>query len=129
MFARPLARAFGESMPVAMWRRIVLEVDSVVIASWIRVWACLVISAPMEGRAATLHLTSRSGNGIVQAVRQVSTRVAPDPDRLRDFAAALAQSQRPALVMGAGIDRSGGWQAAGPTALSVPISRDVPPQL
>ena len=46
------------------------------------------------------------------AVRQVSTRVAPDPDRLQSFADAVARSRNPGLVLGAGIDRSGGWEAA-----------------
>jgi benzoylformate decarboxylase len=45
-------------------------------------------------------------------VRQVSTRQAPDPERLRQFAAVLAESHNPALVIGAGIDRSGAWDAA-----------------
>ena len=46
------------------------------------------------------------------AVRQVSTQVAPDPGRLQVFAETLARSRNPALVLGAGIDRSGGWEAA-----------------
>jgi benzoylformate decarboxylase len=46
------------------------------------------------------------------AIRQVSTRVAPDPQRLRQFAEVLAGSRKPMLVMGAGVDRSGGWPAA-----------------
>jgi benzoylformate decarboxylase len=45
-------------------------------------------------------------------VRQVSTRTAPDQQRLRAFADALADSASPALVIGAGVDRSGGWEAA-----------------
>jgi benzoylformate decarboxylase len=45
-------------------------------------------------------------------VREVSTRVAPDPGRLRQFADVLAGSRNPMLVTGAAVDRSGGWAAA-----------------
>jgi benzoylformate decarboxylase len=45
-------------------------------------------------------------------VRQVSTRVAAEPQRLREFAHALAGSRSPALVFGGAVDRSGGWNAA-----------------
>lgn len=44
-------------------------------------------------------------------VRRVSARVAPDPARLNEVAQAIRGSRRPALVMGAGVDRSGGWAA------------------
>jgi benzoylformate decarboxylase len=43
------------------------------------------------------------------ALRSVSTRFAPDPDRLGDFATRIARSKRLALVYGQEIDRSGGW--------------------
>ncbi|MBE1488655.1 benzoylformate decarboxylase [Plantactinospora soyae] len=46
------------------------------------------------------------------AVRQVSTRVAPDPEVLARFVEILAQSRNPMLVIGSGIDRSGGWAEA-----------------
>ncbi|MGC9671317.1 benzoylformate decarboxylase [Planosporangium sp. 12N6] len=45
-------------------------------------------------------------------VRRVSTRIAAEPDRLREFAGALAGARNPALVYGGGVDRSGGWDAA-----------------
>ncbi|MBF9133601.1 benzoylformate decarboxylase [Plantactinospora sp. S1510] len=45
-------------------------------------------------------------------VRRVSTRVAPDPEVLAQFAEILAQSRNPMLVIGSGIDRSGGWAEA-----------------
>ncbi|MFG3697543.1 benzoylformate decarboxylase [Micromonospora sp. NPDC047620] len=45
-------------------------------------------------------------------VRTVATRFAPDPQRLREFAAVLAGSRAPALVLGAAVDRAGGWPAA-----------------
>jgi benzoylformate decarboxylase len=45
-------------------------------------------------------------------VRTVSQRYAPDPERLREFAGRLAAAKAPALVLGADIDRAGGWQAA-----------------
>src|SRR5689334_22521877 len=48
----------------------------------------------------------------IPVARQVSTRFAPDPNRVEVFADLLARSRNPALVLGAGIDRSGGWQAA-----------------
>ncbi|WP_433531621.1 benzoylformate decarboxylase [Micromonospora sp. CA-263727] len=45
-------------------------------------------------------------------VRTVATRFAPDPERLRQFAGALAASRSPALVFGAAVDRAGAWEAA-----------------
>ncbi|WP_446218523.1 benzoylformate decarboxylase [Micromonospora sp. IBHARD004] len=45
-------------------------------------------------------------------VREVATRYAPDPVRLRDFAAVLAASRSPVLVLGAAVDRAGAWPAA-----------------
>ena len=48
----------------------------------------------------------------ISAARSFSHRFAPDPDRLSLFARALAQSENPALVFGAGVDRSGGWHDA-----------------
>ena len=44
--------------------------------------------------------------------RRLSTRFAPDPHRLRQFADVLTSSRRPILVTGAGVDRSNGWAAA-----------------
>lgn len=44
-------------------------------------------------------------------VRTVSTRVAPDPDRVRDFAARISAASRVALIYGGEVDRSGGWDA------------------
>ena len=48
----------------------------------------------------------------ISAARSFSHRFAPDPERLSLFAQALAQSENPALVFGAGVDRSGGWHDA-----------------
>ncbi|MDZ5445193.1 benzoylformate decarboxylase [Micromonospora sp. 4G57] len=45
-------------------------------------------------------------------VRGVATRYAPDPGRLRDFAAVLAASRAPVLVLGAAVDRADAWPAA-----------------
>ncbi|MDX2849574.1 benzoylformate decarboxylase [Actinacidiphila glaucinigra] len=45
-------------------------------------------------------------------LRDVSTAYAPDPARLRHFAARITASRRPALVFGPEVDRSGGWHAA-----------------
>jgi benzoylformate decarboxylase len=44
-------------------------------------------------------------------VRTVSHRVAPDPERLRAFAERINRAQRPLLVFGPEVDRSGGWDA------------------
>jgi benzoylformate decarboxylase len=45
-------------------------------------------------------------------VRTVSHRVAPDAARLREFADRINRAQRPLLVFGPEVDRSGGWDAA-----------------
>jgi benzoylformate decarboxylase len=45
-------------------------------------------------------------------LRTVSTRVAPEAGRLREFAARISASRRPALVFGPEVDRAGGWDAA-----------------
>jgi benzoylformate decarboxylase len=45
-------------------------------------------------------------------LRTVSTRVAPEPERLREFADVLAGARSPALVIGGGVDRGGGWDDA-----------------
>src|SRR5579864_32127 len=54
---------------------------------------------------------AKRAEGYVEA-RRVSTRVAPDPQGIRRIADALADSRRPALIFGAAVDRSGGWDAA-----------------
>jgi benzoylformate decarboxylase len=46
------------------------------------------------------------------AVRTVATRVAPDPRRLAEFAAALRQASAPVLIFGAAIARGNGWSEA-----------------
>ena len=45
-------------------------------------------------------------------VRTVSQRVAADPARLADFAAALSQASSPVLIYGAAVDRGNGWSEA-----------------
>ncbi|WP_262286548.1 benzoylformate decarboxylase [Micromonospora sp. MA102] len=45
-------------------------------------------------------------------VRTVATRIAPDPDRLRGFAATLAASRAPVVVLGAAVDRADAWPVA-----------------
>lgn len=45
------------------------------------------------------------------AVRTVSRRVQPDEDRLRAFADRISRAQRPLLVLGPEVDRSGAWDA------------------
>ena len=44
-------------------------------------------------------------------VRTVSHRVAPDAERLKEFADRINRAQRPLLVFGPEVDRSGGWDA------------------
>ncbi len=44
-------------------------------------------------------------------IRTVSHRVAPDAERLRGFADRINRAQRPALVFGPEVDRSGAWDA------------------
>ena len=44
-------------------------------------------------------------------VRTASSRVAPDADRLRDFADRINRAQRPLLVFGPEVDRAGAWDA------------------
>ena len=46
------------------------------------------------------------------AVRTVSTRVAPDPFRIKKFAGVLAGASDPVLILGGAIDRGEGWAAA-----------------
>jgi benzoylformate decarboxylase len=45
-------------------------------------------------------------------VRTVSDRVSPDAQRLREFAERINRAQRPLLVFGPEVDRSGAWDAA-----------------
>lgn len=45
-------------------------------------------------------------------VREVATRVAPDPQRLAEFAQALAAATSPVLIYGAAIARGQGWDQA-----------------
>ena len=46
------------------------------------------------------------------ATRHVSFEFAPDPQALQQLAHALNQSQRPALIVGASVDRDGAWNEA-----------------
>lgn len=56
-------------------------------------------------------------------VRTVGSRVAPDPTRLREFAAAVDDSRSPVLILGAAVARGDGWDAAVALAdrLGVPV--------
>ncbi|MFK8252701.1 benzoylformate decarboxylase [Ancylobacter terrae] len=45
-------------------------------------------------------------------VRTVSRRVAPDPERMKEFATILSAAANPALIFGAAIDRGAGWADA-----------------
>jgi benzoylformate decarboxylase len=44
-------------------------------------------------------------------IRTVSHRVSPDAERLRGFAERINAAQRPLLVFGPEVDRSGAWDA------------------
>lgn len=44
-------------------------------------------------------------------VRTVSSRVAPDPDRIREFASRISGAKKPALIYGPEIEKAGGWEA------------------
>ncbi len=57
------------------------------------------------------------------AIRTVSTIVAPDPERLADFAIRISKARKVALVLGEEVDMSLGWQAAVKLAklLNVPV--------
>ena len=48
----------------------------------------------------------------VAVVRTQSERVGPDPVRLAEFARHIGAAENPALVLGAALDRSDGWEAA-----------------
>lgn len=56
-------------------------------------------------------------------VRSISTRVAPDPTRLADFARQISEAKDPVLVYGAAIARGDGWDQAVALAerLGVPV--------
>ncbi len=45
-------------------------------------------------------------------VRKITTRVAPDPERIKEFAAALSNAKNPALIYGSSIARGSGWEQA-----------------
>lgn len=48
----------------------------------------------------------------VPVVRSIATRIAPDPERLAEFAKTLSNATNPALVYGAAIARGQGWDQA-----------------
>ena len=45
-------------------------------------------------------------------IRTLSQRVAPDAERLAEFAERINRAQRPLVVIGPEVDRAGGWDAA-----------------
>jgi len=45
------------------------------------------------------------------ALRSVSSRYSPDPDRVASFAEQINKSKNPVLIYGPEIERSGGWEA------------------
>jgi len=61
-------------------------------------------------------------------VRTLSLRAGPEPARLQDFARQISQARSPVLVLGAGLDRSGGWDAARRLAEKLNVPVWVPPE-
>ncbi|WP_018388054.1 benzoylformate decarboxylase [Ancylobacter sp. FA202] len=66
-------------------------------------------------------------------VRSVSQRIAPDPERLKEFADILSGAANPALIFGAALDRGAGWpdaialaQALDATVFAAPASERCP---
>ncbi|MGA7159140.1 MAG: benzoylformate decarboxylase [Acidobacteriaceae bacterium] len=58
-------------------------------------------------------------------VRTVSSRVAPDPDRIKEFAKRISSAKNPVLVYGPEIEKAGGWDVgiAFAEKLNVPVYR------
>lgn len=44
-------------------------------------------------------------------VRTVSSRIGPDPDRIKEFAKRISAAKNPALIYGAEVEKAGGWFA------------------
>jgi benzoylformate decarboxylase len=44
-------------------------------------------------------------------VRTVSSRVGPDPERVKEFAERISTAKKPALIYGAEVEKAGGWDA------------------
>ncbi len=43
-------------------------------------------------------------------VRTVSSRVGPDPERLKEFAQRISAAKKPVLIYGAEVEKAGGWE-------------------
>jgi len=58
-------------------------------------------------------------------VRTVSSRIGPDPDRLKEFAVRISAAKNPVLVYGAEVEKSGGWHSGVDLAekLNAPVFR------
>ncbi|MDN5758629.1 MAG: benzoylformate decarboxylase [Tomitella sp.] len=54
----------------------------------------------------------KPSTGSNATVRTVASRVAPDPDRIAEFADALANADNPTLIFGAAVARGDGWDQA-----------------
>lgn len=71
--------------------------------------------------------------GNLPAIRTVTRRLAPDPDRLASVAEALNRAEHPAIIFGAEVDRGGAWDSAiqlvektASAAYSAPSSERIP---
>lgn len=62
------------------------------------------LSVPLDDWTATIDSTP--------AIRTVSTKIAPDPDRLAAFAARISEAKNVTLILGEEVDYSLGWDAA-----------------
>lgn len=58
-------------------------------------------------------------------VRTVSSRIGPDPDRIKEFAKRISASKKPVLIYGAEVEKAGGWTAGVALAekLNAPVWR------
>ncbi len=65
----------------------------------------------------------KPASGGPAVVRSVSTRIGPDPQRIREFAEALGAAKNPALIYGGSVARGQGWNQA--IALAEKLNADV----
>jgi benzoylformate decarboxylase len=70
------------------------------------------MQAPMGPVFVSIPMDDWGVESTPRPARRVSYRTAPDPAALAAVAAALRDSARPALVVGAAVDRAGAWELA-----------------
>jgi benzoylformate decarboxylase len=69
----------------------------------------IAMQAPMGPVFVSIPMDDWDAEAEPYEVRRVSHRVAPDPNALKCVGDALTSAKAPALVCGAGVDRSGAW--------------------